>query len=178
MRGRILYFGNPTRGWSLAQWDAAFAQSQQWGFDGVAPKVGESGVTWFGSDAALRAIVSHAAAHRLTCWPWVYSYPASLKRDAAICSEIAHAVGLAFVDVEQPEDMVAFVQEYKRATPEDLPLLVTTAGDPVTWRTGWPGPSLIQSGAVPSPQWYVGEWMKGNYCHDVVGCVNKASALS
>jgi hypothetical protein len=57
MQGRILYFGDPSRSWKLAQWEAAFVRVKTWGFDGAAPKLSDGQDTWYASDAELRAII-------------------------------------------------------------------------------------------------------------------------
>ncbi len=176
MQGRILYVGNPGQNYTLQDWDMVFAQAKRWGFDGIAPKLADGNTTWYASDAALRAIIAHAHSQGLSCWPWVYVYANTIVRGADICSEIAQAVGLSVADIEQPTDMNAFVAEYKRQAMGSPPLLVTTAGDPLTFTTGWPGRSLIDAVGIASPQMYVGTWMQGPYCRglSVVECFNKA----
>ena len=177
IQGRILYFGDPSRTWSLAQFDAAFAQVKTWGFDGVAPKLSDGQGTDYATDADLRAIIAKAKAHGLTCWPWVGVSKGTPQRWADICSEMAHATGLAFIDVEAPADFHPFMAEYRAKTPENFPVLCTCGGNPVTWSTGWPGPTAVQEGVVFSGQWYYASW-KGGYCSGLAPdqCINKADA--
>src|SRR5713101_8992932 len=102
----------------------------------------------------LRAIIAKAKVHGLSCWPWVGVTKGTPQRWADICSEMAHASGLAFIDVEAPADFHAFMAEYRVKTPENFPVLCTCGGNPVTWSTGWPGPTAVQEGVVFSPQFY------------------------
>ena len=76
----------------------------------------------------LRAIIAKAKVHGLSCWPWVGVTKGTPQRWADICSEMAHASGLAFIDVEAPADFHAFMAEYRVKTPENLPVLCTCAG--------------------------------------------------
>jgi len=177
IQGRILYFGDPSRTWSLAQFDTAFAQVKTWGFDGVAPKLSDGQGTDYATDADLRAIIAKAKVHGLSCWPWVGVTKGTPQRWADICSEMAHASGLAFIDVEAPADFHAFMAEYRVKTPENLPVLCTCAGDPVTFSSGWPGPTAVQEGVVFSLQFYFSSW-KAGYCSGLPPdqCINKADA--
>ncbi len=162
--GTGLYIGNEFLNWSDNTRANVFAQIANWGFWFASPKVGGYGSTWYGSDNQLRS-------WRDMCWnngigfaPFIYSIPSTYYRDAQICSEIANAVGIAIVDMEDEwayyyNTMTQFGNVFRSYNPYDA-ICVTGYGDPITrfGRGVFPSQQLAAWADGYMPQWYYGVW--------------------
>jgi hypothetical protein len=177
--GTGLYIGNEFLNWSDQTRFNVFAQVANWGFYFVSPKVGGYGVTWHRDDNQLRS-------WRDACWsngigfaPFIYSVPNSRVRDAQICSEIANAVGVAIVDMEDEwarayGAMTEFGNVFRSYNPYDA-IIVTGYGDPITrfGRGVFPSQQLTAWADGYSPQWYYGVWSVYNN-YGVIAAINWA----
>lgn len=162
--GTGLYIGNEFLNWSDATRFSVFDRVAAWGFNFVTPKVGGYGSTWFGSDTQLRSWRDHCWNNGIGFAPFIYSIPNSNVRDAQICSEIANAVGVAIVDMEDEwaraySQMTNFGNVFRSYNPYDA-ICVTGYGDPITrfGRGVFPSQQLAAWADGYMPQWYYGVW--------------------
>jgi len=162
--GTGLYVGNEWLNWSEQTLFNVIAQVANWGFYFITPKVGGYGYTWYGSDDQLRSWRDAAWSYGIGFAPFIYSVPNSRVRDAQICSEIANAVGVAIVDMEDEwanaySAMTEFGNVFRSYNPYDA-ICVTGYGDPITrfGRGNFPSQELAAWADGYMPQWYYGVW--------------------
>jgi hypothetical protein len=134
--GTGLYVGNEWQNWSEQTRFDVISQVASWGFYFISPKVGGYGYTWYGTDDQLRGWRDAAWGNGIGFAPFIYSIPSTRVRDAQICSEIANAVGIAIVDMEDEwaraySAMTEFGSVFRSYNPYDA-ICVTGYGDPIT----------------------------------------------
>ena len=172
-----VYVGNEWADWDDTARRFALAKIRAWGFDFVCPKVGGYGRTCYQSEAHLRSWADAARGIGLGFVPFIYTIPETGDADARICAQMARAVGIACVDMEDEwgsnekgtvagyhgAEMASFGRIY-RAEAGALPIIVTGYGDPITRfgpaATAYPNAEMAAWMDAYSPQWYIGVYSR------------------
>ncbi len=172
-----VYVGNDWGGWDDAARRFAMAKVRAWGFDFVCPKVGGYGRTWYRDEVHLRGWAESARGIGLGFVPFIYTIPETGDADARIAAQMARAVGIACVDMEDEwgshekgatpgyrgAQMASFGRIY-RSEAGALPIIVTGYGDPITRfgpaATAFPNAEMAAWMDAYSPQWYIGVYSR------------------
>jgi len=172
-----VYVGNDWADWDDAARRFALAKIRAWGFDFVCPKVGGYGRTWYRDEAHLRSWADAARGVGLGFVPFIYTIPETGDADARIAAQMARAVGIACVDIEDEwgshekgappgyrgAQMASFGRIYRQEA-GDLPIIVTGYGDPITRfgpaGTAFPNAEMAAWMDAYSPQWYIGVYSR------------------
>jgi len=172
-----VYVGNDWADWDEAARRFALAKIRAWGFDFVCPKVGGYGRTCYKDEAHLRSWAEAAHGVGLGFVPFVYTIPETGDADARICAQMARAVGIACVDMEDEwgshekgavpgyrgTQMASFGRIYRQEAGA-LPIIVTGYGDPITRfgpaATAYPNAEMAAWMDAYSPQWYIGVYSR------------------
>jgi len=172
-----VYVGNDWADWDDAARRFALAKIRAWGFQFVCPKVGGYGRTWYRDEAHLRSWAEAARGVGLGFVPFIYTIPETGDEDARIAAQMARAVGIACVDMEdewgshekgavpgyQGARMASFGRLYRQEA-GDLPIIVTGYGDPITHfgpaGTAFPNAEMAAWMDAYSPQWYIGVYSR------------------
>jgi len=172
-----VYVGNDWGEWDDSARRFAMAKIRAWGFDFVCPKVGGYGRTRYRDEAHLRSWAEAARGIGLGFVPFLYTIPETGDADARIAAQMARTVGIACVDMEDewgPREkgatpgyrgaqMTSFGRIYRQEA-DDLPIIVTGYGDPITRfgpaTTGFPNAEMAAWADAYSPQWYIGVYSR------------------
>lgn len=159
---RVLFLGVETLGWSAGQFFAAGAWAKAHGFTGVAVKVAEGTILWYGGYSGIAKYINVLKSTGVGVIPYVYGYPQYAASEVSIYAELMRQFGGVILDLETEfNGQIGAAQTLcngLRGRPGKL--YVTTWADPA--EQNWNGVLAALAPAVDGwiPQAYT-NWLQG-----------------
>jgi hypothetical protein len=97
---RVLFLGVETQWWNTDQFSSAGAWAKAQGFTGIAIKVAEGTILWYGGYDSIAANIDAMKAHGIGVLPYVYGYPQYLNGEIPIYRELMRRFGCVVLDLE------------------------------------------------------------------------------